>query len=331
MKKLLFLCFTLLLCAAPVFAQTFSFQGFEVDNSSWDVFTGLHATRVASGTNGVISKTGSFHAEAAGSGVGGTQASSAATNWGGYSFVPGCAATACAVGGVFPAAGYLTSVDIYLNLSATSTNDTRFDFTSAINQPSGAHRRDFVFNGGFYNDTDGTGSGPRFVFSASNNAGRANSFPKNPGREPFAITATGWYTFQHKFYDNGSGVLVVELSIINSSGTTLKTWTLSDATDIIGSTVGGNRYGWFANNEFSFLAIDNATTIKVSTVSPYAFLADEQVTIARSKHSASKGDIHSNGGIYFQRGDPNTYYGNLFAMSTIKIDKEIKIDGDATA
>ncbi|MCL4707193.1 right-handed parallel beta-helix repeat-containing protein [bacterium] len=63
----------------------------------------------------------------------------------------------------------------------------------------------------------------------------------------------------------------------------------------------------------------------------YALFANQQVTIARSKHSASKGDIHSNGGIYFQRGDPNTYYGNLTAVGNIKIDKEIKIDGDATA
>ncbi|MBK6799546.1 MAG: hypothetical protein IPG76_22935 [Acidobacteria bacterium] len=73
-------------------------------------------------------------------------------------------------------------MDIYLNLAATSTNDTRFDFTSAVNQPSGPHRRDFAFNAGFYNDTDVTGSGPRFVVSASKQYQSPGAFPKNPGR-----------------------------------------------------------------------------------------------------------------------------------------------------
>ncbi len=233
------------------------FQGFEVDNSGWNLLGGVNdATRVASGTNGITSKTGGFHGVATGSGAGGTEAASAFTRWGGYNGVPGCSGNACV--GTFPANGYITSVDIYLNLAATSTNDTRFDFTSAINQPSGPHRRDFAFNAGFYNDSDVTGSGPRFVVSASNNTNRSGAFPKNPGRSPFTITATGWYTFLHTFRNNGSGILAVDLSILNMSGTVLNTWTLSDPTDTIGVNVGGNRYGWFANNEFSFLAIDNS-------------------------------------------------------------------------
>ncbi|MCL4707192.1 T9SS type A sorting domain-containing protein [bacterium] len=92
--------------------------------------------------------------------------------------------------------------------------------------------------------------------------------------------------------------------------------------------------GDVVSDRVDFMPFDNiGTSIGPcpAPLKPIVFLANEQVTIARSKHSASKGDIHSNGGIYFQRGDPNTYYGNLFAMSTIKIDKEIKIDGDATA
>ena len=39
------------------------------------------------------------------------------------------------------------------------------------------------------------------------------------------------------------------------------TWTLSDPSDVIGSTVGGNRYGWFVTNEFPFLAFDNSALI----------------------------------------------------------------------
>ena len=29
------------------------------------------------------------------------------------------------------------------------------------------------------------------------------------------------------------------------------TWTLSDPSDIIGETVGGNRYGWLVTNSFA--------------------------------------------------------------------------------
>jgi hypothetical protein len=140
-------------------------------------------------------------------------------------------------------------------------NDTRFDWDSAIGTPNCGHRRDFVFNAGFYTDTDSTGAGPRFVISASNNAGRGSSFPKNPGRMPYTINVEGWYTFEHRFRDNGFGVLAVDMTIKNAAGVPLMTWTLSDPSDIIGTTVGGNQYGWFAQNEFPFLAFDNAALI----------------------------------------------------------------------
>lgn len=207
-------------------------NGFETDTSGW--FGSI--TRVASGTNGVISASGSFHAEAADDSV--------FTQWGGYT-------------DTFPAGGYSTSLDIYLNVGGGYANDTRFDWDSSVSDASGNFRRDFVFNCGYYNDTDATGSGSRFVCTASNSAGRGNSFPKNPGRSPYAITATGWYKFVHRFYDSG-GVLAVDLSIVDSGSNVLNTWTLSDATDVIDSTVGGNRYGWFPTNEFPFLAIDNS-------------------------------------------------------------------------
>jgi len=216
------------------------FQSFEIDTAGW-----FDAIRVPTGTNSVPSKTGAFHAEDGGG---------AFTRWGGYSKT-------------FPPGGYTTSIDIYLDISPpynTSTptipyaNDTRFDWTSAISTPACGHRRDFVFNAGFYTDTDTTGAGPRFVISASNNAGRSGAFPKNPGRMPYTIYAEGWYTFEHRFRDNGGGVLAVDLTIKNALGVPLMTWTLSDSSDIIGTTVGGNRYGWFAQDEFPHLAFDTS-------------------------------------------------------------------------
>ncbi|HEU4480214.1 MAG TPA: hypothetical protein VFR80_16970, partial [Pyrinomonadaceae bacterium] len=171
----------LILCGSALVYAAFS-QGFETDTSGW-----FNTIRVSSGTNLVPSNASAFHAEDGGS---------AFTRWGGYS-------------ATFPTGGYTTSIDIYLDISppygtpTTTTpypNDTRFDWTSAINNTNCQHRRDFAFNAGFYTDTDITGVGPRFVISASNNTGRANSFPKNPGRDPFTIYGEGWYTFEHRFY-----------------------------------------------------------------------------------------------------------------------------------
>jgi hypothetical protein len=44
----------------------------------------------------------------------------------------------------------------------------------------------------------------------------------------------------------------------------LNTWTLSDATDLIGSAVGGHRYGWFDFQQFPVLAIDNVSLLSVN-------------------------------------------------------------------
>jgi hypothetical protein len=233
-----------MILAAVTVAFAAFVQSFETDTAGW-----FNPTRVSSGTHGTPSKTGVFHAEDVPHG--------SFTRWGGYSKT-------------FPPGGYTTTVDIYLDISppySSATpltpyaNDTRFDWTSAVNTPACGHRRDFVFNAGFYTDTDTTGTGPRFVISASNNAGRGNSFPKNPGRMPYTISVEGWYTFEHRFRDNGGGVLAVDLTIKNALGVPLMMWTLSDPSDVIGSTVGGNRYGWFATDEFPFLAFDTSALI----------------------------------------------------------------------
>ncbi len=299
-------------------------QGFETDNSGWDVFSsGLHAIRVPSGTNGITSRTGSYHAEAG----------PAATNWGGYNCVPGCDNTGCAAGAVFPANGWQTSVDVYLDLTMELPNDTRFDFTSAVSRPEGSHRRDFAFNAGFYFDTTPPGSGPRFVVSASNNTGRGNSYPKNPGRDPFVISASGWHTFQHTFYDNGSGVLACDLSILDPSGSVLHTWTLSDATDLINIEVAANRYGWFANNEFGILAIDNSKMIKLEDGPslPHDYLLLATVDIEISAATATEGDMHANDDIDLNRGAPTVHTGSLTAGDDIDISSDNTITGDITA
>jgi hypothetical protein len=219
-------------------SQTQFSQGFETDNSGWFANTAPPPARVVSGTSGIPAKTGGFYAQVAAGDP------NTFTRWGGYN-------------SVFPVRGYTTSVDVYLDVSGGYANDTRADFSSAVSDanPTPAHRRDFVFNFGFYNDAGPFGGGNRFVFSASNNS---PGNPRDPARSPLVVSATGWYTLKHRFYDNGAGVLAVEMSLLDAGGATLGTWTLSDPTDVIGSTVGGNRYGWLVFNQFSNLAIDNA-------------------------------------------------------------------------
>jgi hypothetical protein len=229
-------------CAAQ--AAPLYFNGFETDTQGWS-----NTNRVSSGTGGVASATGAFHANAGSSG-------SVFTQFGGYNF---------GAGNAVPTAfqGYQTSVDIYLDMNGGWANDTRLDFSSAINNAGGTFLRDFIFNGGFYNDATGPGANTnRFVFSASNNSQPGSAFAKNPDRSPIAISTTGWYTFQHTFYDN-AGVLAVDMEIFNASDVVVGSWTLGGTDQITG--VGGNRYGWFNYNQFGTrLAFDNVSL----TISP---------------------------------------------------------------
>lgn len=219
-------------------------NGFEVNNDGWAGAGGSGGTRVASGggTLGAPSASGSFHGEAAGT---------AFTRFGGYNY---------GAGGGVPTVfrEFRTSIDIYLNMGVGASNDTRFDYTSAVSNAAGDHRRDFIFNGGFYND----GGNNRFVFSASNNS---PGWPGNPSRDPVTISTTGWYTFEHHFYNDG-GVLAVDLRILDAADMVVKSWTLKDMTDTI-NLIGGSRYGWFPVNGFGTLAIDNAS-LTVLTVIP---------------------------------------------------------------
>jgi len=224
-------------------------NGFETNTVDWSA-----GTRVASGTNGIPSASGGFHAQ---------MPAGAFTRWGGYNFGAGSVPTAFQE--------FTTSLDIYLNVGGGYANDTRFDYTSAVSNSAGGHRRDFAFAVGFYNDGTGPGAGTdRFVVSASNNT---PGFPKNPMRDPFAISTTGWYTFEHHFYDNG-GVLAVDMNIYDAGSNLLHSWTLSDPMDLIG-LIGGNRYGWFPNSAFPYLALDNGrlTTADAAAIPEPATLA----------------------------------------------------------
>jgi hypothetical protein len=128
----------------------------------------------------------------------------------------------------FPVGGYDTTLSIYLDTAyAASHFDQRFDFTSAVNDNAGNHRRDFVFNAG----TVATG----FLISASTNAGRCGAYPNGTP----VITQSGWYAFNHAFRDV-CGVLQVTLTIVRQSDAqVVGTFVLSDPSDLI-ALIGGD-------------------------------------------------------------------------------------------
>jgi hypothetical protein len=235
-------------------------QGFETNVADWDVFGPSYTpTRVSSGTGGITSSSGGFHAVLNAGSL--ATPTNAATDFGAYT-------------NQFPTGGWTTSLDIYLDPAAITTNDQRFNYISAASKSDGNHLRDFAFVVGGYKSTDLTGPGAgtdRFIINGQNNSGRSSSFPKDAGKSPIAVTAAGWYTFEHTFYDN-AGSLAVDLKLFDPTNTLLSTWTLNNPADLISTVVGGNRYGWVSANEFSALAIDNSSLTVVPEPTGLALL-----------------------------------------------------------
>jgi hypothetical protein len=254
------------------------FNGFERNTNGWfDSTNGGDGTitRRPSGysngggyADGINSAAGNWHARLTG-GPPCVQSQSGLcfgpfTRWGGYS-------------SMFPSGGYLTQLDIYLDVSWAAThNDYRFDWISAINDNTGNFKRDWPFNAGTELPGDAV---PGFWVNASTNSTRSGAFPENPCpnppdpisnpplgcRMPVKITTSGWYTFRHTFRAGSftgcpeSQCLVVDFEIFDHSGAPVPGghWTIHSSQDPM-SMVGGNRYGWFSTEEIPDLAIDNS-------------------------------------------------------------------------
>ncbi len=65
-------------------------------------------------------------------------------------------------------------------------------------------------------------------------------------------------------------------------------------------------------------------------VKPFVFLANK-VTLKRTKQSTPGGDVHSNGTLTVEKGNPSTYNSNLTAVGKITIQKDNTINGDVTS
>ncbi len=220
-------------------AATSYSNDFEVDTSGWTDYLGSTITQVASGTNGIVSNSGANHALL---GEGDVVASGtyAGKRMGPYNQLGGYES-------VFPFGGYTVSQSVYIDTTlADGVSDLRFDLSSAVNNTAGSHRRDFIAHAGTNPSVAG-----EWCVNATNNA------PGHPcGSGNVALTTTGWYDFIFEF-NNVSGQLSVDISVVDQSSNVIGSWNRTDASDLIGATVGGHRYLWFVTNDFDGLAVDD--------------------------------------------------------------------------
>lgn len=141
---------------------------------------------------------------------------------------------------------WLAEVDVYLDPSWTAGQG--FDYSVAASGSDGNHQRDYIFH-----VTKDTSDDALYV-SGSNNT---NFAPREDleNQNHFEVTEAGWYTLQHRFYDDG-GSLSVDLNLLDDGGAVLFTETRSNVADTIPAEVGGNRYSWF-----TFINVDGGVEI----------------------------------------------------------------------
>ncbi|MBK7876546.1 MAG: HYR domain-containing protein [Planctomycetes bacterium] len=233
---------------ARVTAVSAAFQAAadSLPSTDWNDYRS-HVGRVPSGTNGVSSYAGGWHAD-----LDSTQIPTAPNDFtgafsrlGGYSSAFGT--------------GFRTRVAVYVDLNdpAVLANTYGWDLSSAANNQSGGHRRDFVF----HTASDASGN---VLVGGSNNSGftRRNDLATI---NHYTITTSGWYVFEADFRDH-AGVLAVDLNLRDASDTLLWTETREDPSDLIATAVGGNRYLWFTFLETTHLAIDETQLLRKTPV-----------------------------------------------------------------
>ena len=229
----------MIMSSINVFSTVTSFQGFEIDADDWQANATAYSygvvNRVSSGTNGIISSAGAYHAILNTDG-----SNSPFTRFDGYR-------------SVWPINGWVASIDIYLD--PNWADGSGFDYSVASSRLNGSHLRDFIWHVGVV-----TGSG--LIVNASNNTDyEVNSYKllnENSGNY-HTITSSGWYKFEQVFRNN-SGFLEVDFNLYNSNGDLVYSVSRSTSADIIATVVGGNRYGWFTFiNVDGGIAVDNVS------------------------------------------------------------------------
>lgn len=232
MKKFIAAAALLMATVMPVQAATTMpwQQGFETDTAGWldstSSWYGL-VTRVSSGTDGVFSAEGDYHAK-----MEGDSNSAPFSRFAGYSNEwPGT---------------WTASMQIYLD--PVWDNGTGFDYSVAASGSDGNHQRDYIFH------VTKDSSTSKLLVAGSNNS---NFAPREDleNINHYEVPQAGWYTFKHTFREQ-AGALAVDLTLVDAQGTVVFTETRFNAADTIPVEVGGNRYAWF-----TFITVDGGIAV----------------------------------------------------------------------
>ena len=160
--------------------------------------------------------------------------------------------------------GWSSSVDVYIDLqdSAVAAGTYGFDYTIAINNSAGTHAQDNIFHVGALDDGLG---GYDLALNASHNTDFVlNTFKLQNGLGTMGtLTQSGWYTFEVAFSESATPDAVdIDFSVYDEGGSLF--WTasnLSNPAQYTLSTAGGDRYGWFTYSAATELAVDNIAVI----------------------------------------------------------------------
>lgn len=156
-------------------------------------------------------------------------------------------------------------IDVYLDPSWDEGSG--FLYTIASNNTSGTFLREYAITAGVLND-ESTNNENKLIIIKDGSGAPVNDLlfqiKITPEENRVEITEAGWYTIEHYFQDVG-GVLMTTISLYNSSGVKILSYTPPELGELISNT-GGNRYGWFTHAVAeNGIAIDNVRRFIVST------------------------------------------------------------------
>lgn len=196
-------------------------NGFESDTSGWFPYSGT-ITRVPSGTSGVTSADGNWHAEI---GVGPNNGDGAYTNFGGYS-------------SAFPTGGFSQLVDVYIDPTMGSIGngwalDNALNGSDGVWEEAGGVGALKATDGNWWVAADGDGGG--YPGPASGGVG-------------LMISTAGWYTIESQWVENSDDPSEIDRNtfIYDSNGTLL--YSNLNLKQVPLAEAGGNRYGWFLDS-----------------------------------------------------------------------------------
>ncbi|MCG8359593.1 MAG: hypothetical protein MI920_28850, partial [Kiloniellales bacterium] len=181
--------------------------------------------------------------------------------------------------------GFKAEVKVYLDTSWSAGEG--FSYSGLVTNQAGGFLSPFVFH------VEGAIGGGSLLVGANN-----ASFNNQPldGDNHAVITSAGWYTFEHKFYENSAGVLEVAMNVYDADRNWVFTEVLSDPADVIATAVGGNRAGLFNKITVPGGIVVDGWTLTTADTNPVQVVSGSNITgtfatLEEAIPAASDGDV----------------------------------------